>query len=98
MAVERGIAWDKIQEAVSPAGLALKAMQSDNIFTVGGSLAANAHGRDTRFPTLVDSVKGFRILLADGSVKSVSSSENPDLFRNAIRRYRRLGGMLDVDV
>ena len=32
--VESGITWDKIQEAVSPAGLALKAMQSDNIFTV----------------------------------------------------------------
>src|SRR5713101_7863338 len=96
--VESGITWDKIQEAVSPAGLALKAMQSDNIFTVGGSLAANAHGRDTRFPTLVDSVLGFRILLADGSVKSVSRSENPDLFRNAIGGYGLFGVMLDVDL
>jgi decaprenylphospho-beta-D-ribofuranose 2-oxidase len=96
--VESGITWDKIQEAVSPAGLALKSMQSDNIFTVGGSLAANAHGRDTRFPTLVDSVLGFRILLPDGSVKSVSRSENPDLFRNAIGGYGLLGVMLEVDL
>ena len=96
--VESGITWDKIQEAVSPAGLALKAMQSDNIFTVGGSLAANAHGRDTRFPALVDSVLGFRILLPDGSVKSVSISENPDLFRNAIGGYGLLGVMLEVDL
>lgn len=96
--VESGITWDKIQEAVSPAGLALKAMQSDNIFTVGGSLAANAHGRDTRFPTLVDSVLGFRILLADGSVKSVSRSENSDLFRNAIGGYGLFGVMLEVDL
>ncbi len=96
--VESGITWDHIQEAVNPLGLALKAMQSDNIFTVGGSLAANAHGRDTRFPTLVDSVKGFRILLADGSVKSVSRSENPDLFRNAIGGYGLFGVMLDVDL
>jgi len=96
--VESGITWDKIQEAVSPAGLALKAMQSDNIFTVGGSLAANAHGRDTRFPALVDSVLGFRILLPDGSVKSVSRSENPDLFRNAIGGYGLLGVMLEVDL
>src|SRR5260370_38970973 len=42
--VECGITWDKIQRAVRPAGLALKAMPSDTIFTVGGSLAANAHG------------------------------------------------------
>jgi FAD/FMN-containing dehydrogenase/dTDP-4-amino-4,6-dideoxygalactose transaminase len=96
--VESGITWDKIQRAVSPAGLALKAMQSDNIFTVGGSLAANAHGRDTRFPTLAESVLGFRILLADGSVKSVSRDENPDLFRNAIGGYGLFGVMLDVDL
>jgi len=96
--VESGITWDKIQEAVSPARLALKSMQSDNIFTVGGSLAANAHGRDTRFPALVDSVLGFRILLADGSVKSVSRMENPDLFRNAIGGYGLFGIILDVDL
>jgi len=96
--VESGITWDKIQEAVSSARLALKAMQSDNIFTVGGSLAANAHGRDTRFPSLVDSVLGFRILLADGSVKSVSRTENPDLFRNVIGGYGLFGVILDVDL
>jgi len=96
--VESGITWDKIQEAVNPAGLALKAMQSDNIFTVGGSLAANAHGRDTRFPTLAESVSGFRMLLADGSVKRGSRSENPELFRNAIGGYGLFGIMLDVDL
>jgi len=96
--VESGITWDKIQKAVNPAGLALKAMQSDNIFTVGGSLAANAHGRDTRFPTLAESVLGFRILLADGSVKSVTREENPDLFRNAIGGYGLFGVLLDVDL
>jgi FAD/FMN-containing dehydrogenase/dTDP-4-amino-4,6-dideoxygalactose transaminase len=95
---ESGITWDKIQEAVNPARLALKAMQSDNIFTVGGSLAANAHGRDVRFPTLVDSVIGFRILLADGSVESVSKTENPDLFRNAIGGYGLFGIILDVEL
>ena len=95
--VESGITWDKIQEAVNPAGLALKAMQSDNIFTVGGSLAANAHGRDTRFSTIVESVLGFRIMLADGSVMSVSRNENPAMFRNAIGGYGLFGIILDVD-
>ena len=96
--VESGITWDKIQEALSPSRLALKAMQSDNIFTVGGSLAANAHGRDSRYPTLVDSVLGFRILLADGSVKSISRTENPDLFRNVIGGYGLFGIILDVEL
>jgi len=96
--VESGIIWDKIQEAINPSGLALKAMQSDNIFTVGGSLAANAHGRDTRFSTIVESVLGFRIMLADGSVMSVSRNENPELFRNAVGGYGLFGIILDVDL
>jgi len=96
--VESGIIWDKIQNAINPLGLALKAMQSDNIFTVAGSLAANAHGRDTRFPTIVESVLGFRIMLADGSVKSVSRNENPELFRNVIGGYGLFGIILDVDL
>jgi decaprenylphospho-beta-D-ribofuranose 2-oxidase len=96
--VESGIIWDKIQEAINPLGLALKAMQSDNIFTVGGSLAANAHGRDTRFPTIVESVLGFRIMLADESVKCASRSENPELFRNVIGGYGLFGVILDVDL
>ena len=96
--VESGITWEKIQAAISPAGLALKAMQSDNIFTVGGSLAANAHGRDTRFPTIVESVLGFRIMLADGSVMAVSRNENPELFRNVIGGYGLFGIILDVDL
>jgi FAD/FMN-containing dehydrogenase len=96
--VESGIIWDKIQRAINPSGLALKAMQSDNIFTVGGSLAANAHGRDMRFPTIVDSVLGFRIMLADGSVMSVSRDEHPEMFRNAIGGYGLFGIILDVDL
>ena len=96
--VESGIIWDQIQHAISPFGLAVKAMQSDNIFTVGGSLAANAHGRDTHFPTIIDSVLGFRFMLADGSVLSVTRNENPELFRNVIGGYGLFGIILDVDL
>lgn len=96
--VESGITWERIQEKVNPAGLAVKTMQSDNIFTVGGSLASNVHGRDTRFPTLVESVIGFRLMLADGSVISVSRSENPDFFSDVIGGYGLFGVILDVDL
>ena len=46
--VESGTTWDEVQRAIAPRGLALKVMQSSNIFTVGGTLSANAHGRDQR--------------------------------------------------
>lgn len=96
--VESGITWEKIQDAVNPAGLAVKSMQSDNNFTVGGSLSANAHGRDLHFSTVIHGVLGFRMMLADGSVVSVSRAENPELFRLAIGGYGMFGIILDVDL
>lgn len=96
--VESGITWDKIQETISVHGLAVQAMQSDNNFTVGGSLSANAHGRDLHFSTLIQSVLGFRMLLADGSIVSASRTENSELFRLAMGGYGLFGVILDVDL
>jgi FAD/FMN-containing dehydrogenase len=96
--VESGISWEKIQDTINGSGLAMKAMQSDNNFTVGGSLSANAHGRDLEFSTVIQSVLGFRIMLADGSVRHASRSENAELFRLAIGGYGMFGIILDVDL
>jgi len=96
--VQSGITWDSIQHKVNPVGLAVKAMQSDNIFTVGGSLSANAHGRDVNFTTVNQSVLGFRLMLADGSVVPVNRTENSDLFRMVIGGYGLLGVILEVDL
>jgi decaprenylphospho-beta-D-ribofuranose 2-oxidase len=96
--VESGISWEKIQDTINASGLAMKAMQSDNNFTVGGSLSANAHGRDLEFSTVIQSVLGFRIMLADGSVRHASRSENAELFRLAIGGYGMFGIILDVDL
>jgi decaprenylphospho-beta-D-ribofuranose 2-oxidase len=96
--VESGITWEKIQDTVNPAGLAVKSMQSDNNFTVGGSLSSNAHGRDIHSSTVIHGVLGFRLMLADGSVIRVSRSENPEMFRLAIGGYGMFGIILDVDL
>src|SRR5215467_11518215 len=96
--VQSGITWEKIQNTVNPSGLAVKAMQSDNNFTVGGSLSANAHGRDLQFSTVIQSVLGFRIMLADGSVIHASRTENTELFRLAIGGYGMFGVILEVDL
>jgi decaprenylphospho-beta-D-ribofuranose 2-oxidase len=96
--VESGITWDRIQEEVSLHGLAVQAMQSDNNFTVGGSLSANAHGRDLHYSTLIQSVLGFRMMFADGSIVSANRTENCELFRLAIGGYGLFGIILDVDL
>jgi FAD/FMN-containing dehydrogenase len=76
--------------------MALKVMQSSNIFTVGGTLSANAHGRDIDVMQVVDVVRRFRLLLADGSVVEVSRTEHPELFSLVIGGYGLYGVILDV--
>jgi decaprenylphospho-beta-D-ribofuranose 2-oxidase len=76
--------------------LALKVMQSSNIFTVGGTLSANAHGRDLDLMQVVDVVERFRLLLADGSIVEVSREQNPELFSLVIGGYGMYGVILDV--
>ena len=96
--VQSGAKWSEVQEHINPHGLAVKVMQSSNIFTVGGTLSANAHGRDLDSTTVVDSVRSFRLLTAEGEILNVSRRENPDLFRLAIGGYGLFGVILDVDM
>jgi decaprenylphospho-beta-D-ribofuranose 2-oxidase len=94
--VESGATWDEVQRAIAPRGLAIKVMQSSNIFTVGGTLSANAHGRDVDVMQVVDVVERFGLLLADGRVAEVSRTENPELFSLVIGGYGMYGVILDV--
>ena len=94
--VESGATWDEVQRAIAPRGLALKVMQSSNIFTVGGTLSANAHGRDIDVMQVVDVVERLGLLLADGKVVEVSRDTSPELFSLAIGGYGMYGVILDV--
>ncbi|MGH8720616.1 MAG: FAD-binding oxidoreductase [Burkholderiales bacterium] len=94
--VESGATWDAVQRALAPRGLAVKVMQSSNIFTVGGTLSANAHGRDLDVTQVVEVVERFRLLLADGRIVEVSRDSNPELFSLAIGGYGMYGVILDV--
>ncbi len=57
--VESGATWDEVQRALAPVGLAIKVMQSSNIFTVGGTMSANAHGRDLDVMQMVEVVRAL---------------------------------------
>lgn len=94
--VEAGATWDDVQRALAPHRLAIKVMQSSNIFTVGGTLSANAHGRDIDVMQVVDVVQRFRLLLADGRIVEVSRTENAELFSLVIGGYGLYGAILDA--
>ena len=94
--VQSGATWDELQRAIAPHGLAIKVMQSSNIFTVGGTLSANAHGRDLDVTQVVEVVQRFHLLLADGRLLEVSRDSNPELFGLVIGGYGLYGVILDV--
>src|ERR1700730_7242484 len=89
--VQTGATWKQVQLYLDTQGLSVKAMQSINIFTVGGTLSVNAHGIAHHPGPIASTVRSFRIMLADGEVKTASPTENPDLFRNALGGYGLMG-------
>lgn len=94
--VQAGATWDDIQRRINPYGLSVKVMQSQNIFTIGGSLSVNVHGRDIHYGSLIDTVESFRLLTAAGEIINVSREENKELFPLVIGGYGLFGIILDV--
>lgn len=94
--VQSGATWADIQEAINPYGLSLKVSQSQNIFTVGGSLSVNAHGLDIRNGGLTDTVSSMRLINAEGDIIKLSPTENSELFYAVLGGYGLFGIILDV--
>ena len=94
--VQSGATWANIQEAINPYGLSLRVSQSQNIFTVGGSLSVNAHGLDIRNGSLADTVVSMRLMNAEGEILQLSPDENSELFYAVLGGYGLFGIILDV--
>ncbi|HUR25758.1 MAG TPA: FAD-binding oxidoreductase, partial [Candidatus Thermoplasmatota archaeon] len=92
--VQSGATWRDVIEAVNPAGLAVGVMQAYNGFTIGGSLSVNVHESDPNFGPLVETVRSFRLLLANGTVVDVDRSD--ELFGLVIGGYGLFGVILDA--
>ncbi|MDK8180527.1 FAD-binding oxidoreductase [Paenibacillus sp. UMB4589-SE434] len=96
--VQSGATWEQIQDYINPHGLAIRIMQSPNIFTVGGSMSTNAHGRDPNEGPLIESIQSFRLMTMDGRIIQASRTENKELFRAVNGGFGLMGVILDVDL
>lgn len=90
-----GATWHAIQLAVHPR-FAVKAMQSTDIFSVGGSISVNAHGMDHQAGAVMGSLRSLRVMLADGRIVTASRTENGDLFRHVVGGYGLFGVILSA--
>ena len=96
--VGAGARWSEIVPFLDARGASVGIMQSNNDFTVGGSLSVNCHGWQCRRPPIADSVASFRLMKADGIVVTCSRVENAELFSLALGGYGLFGIILDAEL
>jgi FAD/FMN-containing dehydrogenase len=89
--VQPGATWEQVQRYLDARGRSVAVQQSSNVFSVGGSIATNIHGRDVRFGPLIDSIESVQVLLANGREVTASRSENSDLFAATVGGYGQTG-------
>ena len=81
---------------LEPKRLAISTKQEFDNFTVGGSIAANIHGKSIDYGPIISHVLSLRLLKADGEIVTASRTQNPDLFTGVIGGYGLLGIVVDV--
>jgi len=95
---EAGIQWPQLiksylsqqQNRPNQWGIAQKQTGAD-MFTLGGSLSSNVHGRGLKMKPLISNVESFTLLNPAGKKMRCSRMENAELFRLAIGGYGLFG-------
>lgn len=98
LTVGSGARWADIIPYLDKPGKSVAVMQSNNTFTVGGSISVNCHGWQAASGPIASTVLSFRLLKADGQVCSCSRRENPELFSLVLGGYGLFGIILDVQL
>jgi FAD/FMN-containing dehydrogenase len=98
LTVGAGALWKDIIPFLDARGRSVGVMQSNNAFSVGGSLSVNCHGWQFDRPPIASTVESFRLMLADGTIVRCSRSENQELFSLALGGYGLFGIILDAEL
>lgn len=96
--VQAGARWSEVLRYLDKHGRSVAVMQSNNSFSVGGSISVNCHGWQYNSPPIAASVESFRLLTADGEVVKCSRRENRELFSLALGGYGLFGIILDAEL
>jgi FAD/FMN-containing dehydrogenase len=96
LTVGAGARWAEIVPFLDHQGFAVAVMQSNNDFTVGGSLSVNCHGWQHNSRPIASTVESFRLAAATGKIMTCSRTENPQLFSLVLGGYGLFGVILDV--
>jgi FAD/FMN-containing dehydrogenase len=96
--VQAGARWSEVIPFLNKHGLSVEVMQSNDDFSIGGSLSVNCHGWQFNRPPIDCTVLSFRLMLADGTIVKCSRTENWELFSLVLGGYGLFGIILDADL
>ena len=96
--VQAGAVWSEVIAYLDPLGKSVGVMQSNDSFSLGGSVSVNCHGWQFGKPPIASTVESFRLMKADGEVVRCSRTENAELFSLALGGYGLFGIILDLEL
>jgi FAD/FMN-containing dehydrogenase len=96
--VQAGARWFEVIRFLNAHGRSVAVMQSNDDFSIGGSLSVNCHGWQFGRPPIASTVESFRLMLANGKVVTCSRKENLELFKLVLGGYGLFGIILDADL
>ena len=96
--VQSGAVWKDVIAYLDRRGRSVRVMQSNNSFSVGGSISVNCHGWQYDWAPIASTVESFRLMKADGTIIRCSRTENHEPFSLALGGYGLFGIILDVEL
>jgi FAD/FMN-containing dehydrogenase len=96
--VQASARWFDIIKFLNAHGRSIFVMQSNDDFSVCGSLSVNCHGWQFGVPPIASTVESFRLMLPGGKIVKCSRAENPELFSLVLGGYGLFGVILDADL
>ena len=98
LSVGAGARWSAAIPYLDAHGFSVGVMQSNNDFSIGGSISVNCHGWQHNHAPIASTVESFRLMKADGAIIRCSREENKELFGLVLGGYGLFGIILDVDL
>lgn len=103
--VAAGTRWPALQRFLTAQrdrrgrGWAIRQKQTGaDDFSLGGSLAANIHGRGLQLAPLVGDIEGFQLALPHGELVWVDRQHRPELFAHAVGGYGLFGVATEIEL
>ena len=98
--VGAGATWHELLAALDREGWSIAVMQSNDDFSIGGSISVNCHGWQPGSPPIADTVQTLTLLKADGSIVECHRDRESDreLFSAVCGGYGLFGIILQVEL